>query len=561
MFNGNIAETSWSTLSVNNTSNPVSTNYRYQYDALNRITAATSDAGGNYNLSGITYDKNGNILTLQRRGHTQLDGNGNVTGFGLMDNLKYDYNDTNVGNKLVKVQELTGGSPTYGFKDSTNTNNDFEYDQNGNMIVDRNKGITGITYNHLNLPVNVTLAGGTINYTYDAAGNKLRKVANSTTTDYAGGFKYVNGTLQFFNHAEGYVSPKNTNDISQGFNYVYQYKDHLGNVRLSYSDNNNDGVITASSDPNTNEIIEESNYYPFGLKQKGYNGAYNPIGNSLAQKWGYNGKEYQDDLVGGKNLNWHDFGARNYDATIGRWMNLDPLAEQMRRHSPYNYAFNNPIYFIDPDGMAPKSGIGDWIKKKVNQVKSAVVKEVKRRVVKAVSAYIISKVDDAKDAIGKVKAKIKNAAESIKLKDGGGIAFSDGGHGTGGLVKGRKGKTDTWIDAGGAISAVTTVAGRGKKGSPGNGSGKGTFGENVNTISDVMNNITQTVKKGGDAVKNIAQNTGEQEKTNTVSVINNETGVMKTSIEPVTETQSQLDSARVAKPNVTVRINRPDDEK
>ncbi|CAM1364550.1 conserved hypothetical protein [Tenacibaculum sediminilitoris] len=219
------------------------------------------------------------------------------------------------------------------------------------MIVDRNKGITGITYNHLNLPVNVTLAGGTINYTYDAAGNKLRKVANSTTTDYAGNYKYENGTLQFFNHAEGYVSPKNTNDISQGFNYIYQYKDHLGNVRLSYSDNNNDGVITASSDPNTNEIIEESNYYPFGLKQKGYNGAYNPIGNSLAQKWGYNGKEFNQEL----GLNLYDYGARNYDPAIGRWFVVDALADDEMQvdKSPYSYAWNRPTEVTDPDGNCP----------------------------------------------------------------------------------------------------------------------------------------------------------------------------------------------------------------
>jgi len=118
-------------------------------------------------------------------------------------------------------------------------------------------------------------------------------------------------------------------------------------------------------------IVEESNYYPFGLKHKGYNNVVSSNGNSVAQKFGYNGKELNEEL----GLEWHDFGARNYDASLGRWMNLDPLAEQMRRHSPYNYAFNNPIYFIDPDGMMP-FGPGDDLLKKAKVAGNKIVNSV-----------------------------------------------------------------------------------------------------------------------------------------------------------------------------------------
>jgi RHS repeat-associated protein len=373
LYNGNISQSSWSSANTD----PSTKTYTYSYDALNRIIGAVGDATGNYNLGGydsseslispITYDKNGNILNLQRNGH--LD-NTTTPAFGIMDNLAYDYD----GNKLLKVDD-TGSAPIGvkgQFKDGNTSGIDYRYDANGNMVMDLNKGIgsasvDGIIYNHLNLPTKVTIQGKEINYVYDASGIKLLKSiergSENEATFYAGNYIYKKeasrGTpavLQFFNQPEGYVQNNNGT-----FKYVYQYKDHLGNVRLSYADSNNDGEITVSSNPNETEIVEESNYYPFGLKHKGYNSVTNPNGNSTAQKFGFGGKELQDDVVGGNSLDWHDFGARNYDASLGRWMNLDPLAEQMRRHSPYNYAFDNPIYWIDPDGMKPED---DYFNKK-----------------------------------------------------------------------------------------------------------------------------------------------------------------------------------------------------
>src|SRR5690606_16887763 len=147
LYNGNISQTLWNSKSVNPTppNNPVSNQYTYSYDALNRITGAV-DNTTNYNVSGITYDQNGNILTLQRQGHT----NASATLFGTMDNLVYTYDR---GNKLTKV--LDNESDTYGFKDGANTATEYIYDTNGNMISDANKGITSILWNHLNMPTEI----------------------------------------------------------------------------------------------------------------------------------------------------------------------------------------------------------------------------------------------------------------------------------------------------------------------------------------------------------------------------------------------------------------------
>ncbi|UOB16285.1 RHS repeat-associated core domain-containing protein [Abyssalbus ytuae] len=195
------------------------------------------------------------------------------------------------------------------------------------LYSDANKGITNIAYNHLNLPVQVDINNntdnGTISYIYDAAGMKLRKIAVdnntsiTTTTDYAGNYIYENGSLKMFFHPEGYFDITGTPPSGELEGaYVYQYKDHLGNIRLSYSDSDGNGVISAQA-----EIVEENNYYPFGLKHKGYNNIVSANANSVASKFKYNGIELEESL----GLNLYEMDLRQYDPAIARWTGIDPV--------------------------------------------------------------------------------------------------------------------------------------------------------------------------------------------------------------------------------------------
>ncbi|SNS40631.1 RHS repeat domain-containing protein, partial [Dokdonia pacifica] len=369
LYNGNISQTMWKTA---NTDNQIRA-YGYAYDDLNRINSGFSRRGTNfdtvdsYSLINVSYDKNGNIGGLERRGLG--------SGTEVIDDLTYTYD----GNQLLSVTDLSANTSSsisnQGFYDGNTSGDDFEYDVNGNMIKDRNKGITdNIEYNHLNLPeivkINTTdsqgnTQQGTITYIYDATGIKLAKIVddqsqNSTiTTYYAGGYIYENNnnnveSLKMFPHPEGYVEPVySTSKSIQKFNtltqatsfssyqYAFNYTDHLGNVRLTYADSDGDGAITPSS-----EIISEKHYYPFGLQQKGYNDVVTSNSNSMAERFAFNGKENNPEL----GLEWYDFGARNYDASLGRWMNIDPMADLYVDMSPYHNVANNPIIFIDPEG-------------------------------------------------------------------------------------------------------------------------------------------------------------------------------------------------------------------
>ena len=181
-----------------------------------------------------------------------------------------------------------------------------------------------------------------ISYIYDAVGTKLKKVVTDAssliTTEYAENYVYEGGVLQFFSTAEGYVEPKGL-----GWEYVFQYKDHLGNIRLSYADSNGDGVIAPFGGTQGGEIREENNYYPFGLKHKGYNNTQT----GKDHKFEYSGKEWQDEL--GLNVTAMDF--RMYDNSIGRFINIDALTDIMPGITPYRFAYNNPILWKDPKGL------------------------------------------------------------------------------------------------------------------------------------------------------------------------------------------------------------------
>ncbi len=251
-YNGNISYVQW----TNQTGKAGQKSYMYQYDKLNRLSKASYLALGEfgwYNVTGendgfINYDLNGNIKHLSRYGSMG----------SKIDDLQYDYNNgSSVGNQLQGVTDHT--SNAMGFNNGNTNGSDYVYDDNGNLNKDLNKNITGIVYNHLNLPTEITFNNSNvIRYIYDATGAKLKKevVENGKTmaTYYLSGIQYhtmEQGVapilLDFIATTEGRVLPyipmqvepcaTTTTTNMQSGPWIYQYNltDHLGNVRLTLS--------------------------------------------------------------------------------------------------------------------------------------------------------------------------------------------------------------------------------------------------------------------------------------------------------------------------------------
>ena len=316
-YDGNISAMAWKA-DVKNRA------FRYGYDKFGRLSSAVYLENGVANQhydEAFTYDRMGNVEGITRYG---LRDN---SQYGLIDDVSLYY----VGNQVIHADDAVTGPDYAGafhFRDSNGYqwDTEYEFDKNGRLTRDRNKGILQIQYNLLNLPAKTTFSdGGYINYQYSASGKKQMVSGYAPgqgwkSQFYMGNYVYGNGTVKQLLVDGGYVTFSGTTP-----QYHFYLKDHLGNNRM---------VV------NANGTVEQRNhYYAFG-------GLMGESTGGDVQDFKYNGKEL-DRLHG---LDWFDYESRHMDAVRGVFITMDPLCEKYYDISPYVYCATNPIKFIDPDG-------------------------------------------------------------------------------------------------------------------------------------------------------------------------------------------------------------------
>ncbi len=304
--------------------------YSFRYDGLHRLENSIyfegedwSVAHGGYNER-LGYDLNGNLNMVTRNGFS-----GTSNRFVTIDDV---YVVQRNGNRLQEVVDMASNGTSNDlmeFRDVNGGSVEYTYDTNGNMTSDKNRGITSIEYNLLNLPQKITFANGNdIRYVYDASGRKLRMghYRNNyleTEKTYCGNKVYQGEDLTMVLTEEGYCRYDGTGD------HTFFLKDHLGNNRVVFD--------------MWGTTFQVTNYYPFG--------------SVMAESPRRNDREFQPYKFGGKELDrmfgldQYDFVARGYYSPLGGFLTMDPLCEKYYSISPYVYCANNPVNLIDPDGM------------------------------------------------------------------------------------------------------------------------------------------------------------------------------------------------------------------
>ena len=318
-FDGNISSQTWKT-AVDN----LIRTYTFAYDGASRILSGAysgGKAGENYSLENMTYDFNGNIKTLNRKGKI------GVNNWGYIDQLSYDY-QTN-SNKIQAVNDaILLSNPNVGdFRDSSSIVTQYTYNQDGSLNSDDNKKIT-FEWNYLKKPKKITKANGQWEkFMYDASGNLLQTLTSTgKKIDFVGNLTYENDVLYQIAHDEGRITATG--------NYEYDILDHAGNLRVSFRDSL--GIA---------KIVTKLDYDPWGFRLKGldYYSNYQTFNRFKT----FSGKQLHDDF--GFNLLSYKF--RFHDPAIGRFISIDPLAEEYSHNSTFAFAENKLGLGVEYEGL------------------------------------------------------------------------------------------------------------------------------------------------------------------------------------------------------------------
>lgn len=339
-YDGSISKQTWKSYGQDQNTRA----YQFYYDKASRLTGATftgGKAGEDFTIPRITYDVNGNITFMSRMGK-------NGTNTVKIDSLDYQY--LNNGDKLQSVTDNAPNAQSGGFKNGSNSGDDYDYYVDGKLKKDLNRNISLIEYNFLDLVKKITLVNGnTIEYWYTSTGTKrqtkrVKAGQLDSYTLYDGEMIYTySGSDPSLNN---FVVSEVQNEEGRFVNgrLEYGYTDHLGNLRLSYRDSLGIAVI-----------VQQNAYDAWGMEIR-------PLRfiqtGATEDKYTWNGKE---DLSGDGLEDWSDFGWRIEDRTLGRWFTPDP-ADQFESVSSYAYCVNNPVSHIDPDGrILPAVAVGALI--------------------------------------------------------------------------------------------------------------------------------------------------------------------------------------------------------